>query len=692
MASWHIKQSTDERQPWVTCFLTNILLSYIQETTKGKKVIDYPALFTTFKKGFRALADPEAYLKDVNNWVPLSVHRDLLWQCETISGRKDFAYHAARAYFDPKKKQLPSLFEIIAHLLNDIRSLLLCADLWAAVQTNYLKFQAFDSPGRDLHMLAQFESSARPTVGSMHFLRGMCEGFIRLCSFINDVTCSEEVSQLQIDDVIREFPGFETFSEGNHVSIYRHGSRQSLIEAIKIPLKTEIVNLSPEFVGAVPDAVVVHPKERRIHVLTNSEETEPLRRTDAPSGYKIVKGGVLSHGTLLYSFTEGQIFNAPYSRFRFAWTERATQNRTSSSEYVSRRGVSQLLFNHLKQIKRTDMHMIEDNIENNQLTLQNIRLRREIKREYNFPGIVGQSEGIRQILTILPRVAQTDSTVIITGESGTGKELIARAIHGASGRAQGPFVSVSCATFPEHLLENELFGHVKGAFTGALAARKGLFEEAHGGTFFLDEIGEAPLPIQTKLLRVLEERSIRRLGDNRPIAVDVRILAATNRDLATAVQDKVFREDLFYRLNVIRIHLPSLRERMEDVPLLARHFLALHGQRLQRDLDGFSPAALEILTAYPFPGNVRELSNAVEQAVALAAGPRIEPHDMPEKLRHPEAAAVSPAGPKSLAAVERDQILERLQARGGNLGLVAKDLGISRTTLWRRMKEYKIET
>ena len=319
-------------------------------------------------------------------------------------------------------------------------------------------------------------------------------------------------------------------------------------------------------------------------------------------------------------------------------------------------------------------------------------LRAEVKSAFGFEGIVGQSEGIRQILTILPRVAQTDSTVIITGESGTGKELIARAIHGASGRAQGPFVSVSCATFPEHLLENELFGHVKGAFTGALAARKGLFEEAHGGTFFLDEIGEAPLPIQTKLLRVLEERSIRRLGDNRPIAVDVRILAATNRDLATAVQDKAFREDLFYRLNVIRIHLPSLRERMEDVPLLARHFLALHGQRLQRDLDGFSAAALEILTAYPFPGNVRELSNAVEQAVALAAGPRIEPHDLPEKLRHPDAVAVSPVGPKSLAAAERDQILERLQARGGNLGLVAKDLGISRTTLWRRMKEYKIET
>ncbi len=323
------------------------------------------------------------------------------------------------------------------------------------------------------------------------------------------------------------------------------------------------------------------------------------------------------------------------------------------------------------------------------------RLRVEVKSAFGFEGIVGVSGGIRQVLTMLPRAAQTDSTVLITGESGTGKELIARAVHAASRRAHGPFVSVSCAAFPENLLENELFGHVKGAFTGALAARKGLLEEAHGGTFFLDEIGEAPPAIQVKLLRVLEDRSIRRLGDNRSVPVDVRIVAATNRDLDVAVkEEKTFREDLFYRLNVIRIHLPSLRERKEDIPLLARHFLAMHCQRLQRDLTGFSPAALEILTAYDFPGNVRELANAVEQAVALTAGPMIETHDLPENLLHPEreAASSAPSPPKGLAAVELDLILERLQARRGNIGLVAKDLGISRTTLWRRMKEHKIET
>jgi len=322
-------------------------------------------------------------------------------------------------------------------------------------------------------------------------------------------------------------------------------------------------------------------------------------------------------------------------------------------------------------------------------------LRAEVKSAFGFEGIVGQSEGIRQVLTILPRVAQTDSTVLITGESGTGKELIARAIHAASRRAQGPFVSVSCAAFPEQLLENELFGHVKGAFTGALAARRGLFEEAHGGTFFLDEIGETPLAIQAKLLRVLEDRSIRRLGDNRSIPVNVRITAATNRDLEVAVREKLFREDLFYRLNVIRVHLPPLRERKEDISLLARHFLALYCQRLRRDLTGFSPAALEILTAYDFPGNIRELSNVVEQVVALAVGPMIEPPDLPEKLLRPEtkaaASASAPSRSTSLAALERDLILERLRARRGNLGLAAKDLGISRTTLWRWMKKYQIE-
>ena len=322
------------------------------------------------------------------------------------------------------------------------------------------------------------------------------------------------------------------------------------------------------------------------------------------------------------------------------------------------------------------------------------QLRAEVKNTFGFEGVIGVSEGIHRVLTPLPKIAQTESTVLITGESGTGKELIAKAVHATSRRSQGPFISVSCAAFPEQLLENELFGHVKGAFTGAVAARKGLLEEANGGTFFLDEVGEVPLTIQTKLLRILEERNIRRLGDNRPVPVNVRVIAATNRDLESAMRQNTFREDLFYRLNVIAIHLPPLRERKEDIPLLARHFLALHSKRVERDFAGFSPEALEALVAYDFPGNIRELNNVVEQAVALATGPTIELHDLSEKLFHLDLDAKpsvsSPTPPKGLAAMERDLIMERLRVHQGNLGLVAKDLGISRTTLWRRMKEYKI--
>jgi two-component system response regulator HydG len=329
------------------------------------------------------------------------------------------------------------------------------------------------------------------------------------------------------------------------------------------------------------------------------------------------------------------------------------------------------------------------------------RLRAEVQTTSGPDRIVGVSEPMRRLLANVPRVGRTESTVLITGESGTGKELVARAVHATSRRAQGPFVSVSCAALPEQLLENELFGHVKGAFTGALAARKGLLEEAHGGTFFLDEVGEAPLAIQTKLLRVLEERCIRRLGDNRSLPIDIRIVAATNCDLEAAARDKTFREDLLYRLNVIRLHMPPLRERSDDISLLARHFLALHCRQVGRTLDGIAPAALALLTRYAFPGNVRELSNVVEQAVALAAGPLIEPHDLPEHLRQPQAPAAPPragapaAGSTALehaiADVEQEQISEALRETGWNISRTALRLGISRNTLRYRIEKYGLK-
>jgi DNA-binding NtrC family response regulator len=323
-------------------------------------------------------------------------------------------------------------------------------------------------------------------------------------------------------------------------------------------------------------------------------------------------------------------------------------------------------------------------------------LRSEVVSAFGVKGIIGTSAAMRELLNVLPRVAQTDSTVLLTGESGTGKELVTRAINAASRRANRPFVSVSCAALPEQLLENELFGHVKGAFTGAQAARRGLLEEAHTGTFFLDEIGEASISIQTKLLRVLEERSLRRLGDNRSVPIDVRIIAATNRDLETAVQEKRFREDLLYRLNVIRLHLPPLRERLDDVPLLARHFLALHCERLDRRLDGFAPEVLTTLQRYSYPGNVRELINIIERAVALAPGPRIELSDLPDVLHRPapratptaEAPLPARSASETAAGNEQERLLGALRGTNWNVSRAAARLGISRNTIRYRMEKY----
>jgi len=287
----------------------------------------------------------------------------------------------------------------------------------------------------------------------------------------------------------------------------------------------------------------------------------------------------------------------------------------------------------------------------------------------------------------------TDSTVLITGESGTGKELVARAIHARSLRATKPFVSVNCAAFPEQLLESELFGHIKGAFTGAVASRKGLLEEAHGGTFFFDEVGDTPPGIQAKLLRVLEDRVIRRLGDNRPIRVDVRLLAATNRDLTAAIREKAFREDLYYRLNVVALHLPPLRVRREDIPLLAHHFLGVASRRSGKPVKGFSGEALALLQAYDYPGNIRELENAVEQAVAFTTGPVIHREELPEAFRSgPRSRGDGPApAAGTLEEMERELILRRIRELNGNLSLAARALGIGRTTLWRKMKAYRIE-
>jgi two-component system response regulator HydG len=303
-------------------------------------------------------------------------------------------------------------------------------------------------------------------------------------------------------------------------------------------------------------------------------------------------------------------------------------------------------------------------------------------------GIVTRSAAMRQLVDLARRVAKVDSTVLITGESGSGKERIARLLHEESTRAAGPFIAVNCGAITETLLESELFGHARGAFTGATQDRPGLFEAANGGTLLLDEVGEVSPAMQVKLLRALQEREIRRVGENKSRRVDVRVVAATNRDLGQGVAGGAFRQDLYYRLKVVELHVPPLRDRRDDILPLARVLLADAALRMKRKLSGLVPSAADQLLRYGWPGNVRELENAMERAVALARGSRVELEDLPEQIRHtlPKPAASDVVRP--LEDVEQEYILAALELNEGNQTRTAQQLQIGSATLYRKLKSY----
>jgi DNA-binding NtrC family response regulator len=303
-------------------------------------------------------------------------------------------------------------------------------------------------------------------------------------------------------------------------------------------------------------------------------------------------------------------------------------------------------------------------------------------------GLVVRSEAMQRVLDLALRVAKVESTALITGESGVGKERLARLIHDESLRAARPFVAVNCGAVTETLLESELFGHARGAFTGADRDRAGLFESANGGTLFLDEIGEISAGMQVKLLRALQEREVRRVGENRSRSFDVRVVAATNRDLAADVAAKTFRQDLYYRLRVIELRVPPLRDRPDDVLPLARVFLADTARRMNRKITGFTPRAADQLLRYEWPGNVRELQNAVEHAVALCQGNRIEVEDLPEELRGALPRPRITGSTRPLEDVEREYILAAVESVGGNRTRASADLGIGLATLKRKLKQY----
>ncbi|HXY38441.1 MAG TPA: sigma-54 dependent transcriptional regulator [Vicinamibacteria bacterium] len=327
--------------------------------------------------------------------------------------------------------------------------------------------------------------------------------------------------------------------------------------------------------------------------------------------------------------------------------------------------------------------------EHRSLRAENLRLKKSIETSAAPPPLLGSSAPMRQVLELVQTVAASDATVLITGESGTGKEVVARAIHAGSARRYNPMVVVNCGALPEGILESELFGHEAGAFTGARARHKGKFESAEGGTVFLDEIGEVSAKVQVELLRVLEEKKVTRLGGSAPVSVDFRTITATNRDLAAAVKEGAFREDLYWRLNVVHIHIPPLRERPEDVPVLAEHFLSRFAQSMSRKPMRFSPEALSALASYPWPGNVRELQNAIERAVVVGRDEVVQAADLPLRVtQSPQAAA---PGPGSLAEAERAHVQAVLEASGWNITRAARILDVDRVTLYNKIRRYELK-
>jgi two-component system, NtrC family, response regulator AtoC len=362
-----------------------------------------------------------------------------------------------------------------------------------------------------------------------------------------------------------------------------------------------------------------------------------------------------------------------------------------------KRGADDYIAKGRLQIDELEMR-IGRSLRNRTLEAENESLREQLDHKFGLENLVGGSPAMQEVFDLVRQVAPSRATVLIQGQSGTGKELVARAIHQLSPRARQPLVAVHCAGLPRELIESELFGHEKGAFTGAHERRTGRVEHAQGGTLFLDEIGEIDAAIQVKLLRFLGERTFERLGSNKTLTADVRLVAATNRDLAELVKAGSFREDLFFRLQVVPIQMPSLRERPEDIPLLAHHFLREFGRENGKRVNGFAPEAMECLINHPWPGNVRELRTAMEHAVVLARGSQVALRDLPASLRATRDATTETVSTPFLAAgtltvreAEKQMIIRALREAGGNRTEAAGKLGMSRRTLHRKLHTYQLE-
>jgi transcriptional regulator with GAF, ATPase, and Fis domain len=643
--------------PWVTGLLSHMVITYMEERGGGDAKVGYRSILSVVP-GFEKTADAKSVLNDIHRWFPQPVFRELVRQCEILSGRKDLGYQAAVHYFASKKAA--SLLQILARTFRDVRVALSCAGLWAPAYSNMLQIFSFEKEGWETErgIVARFDPAAKPSVAAIGLLRGNIEGFVRMCGGIAEARCQEEISQLRLQDLVEEFPGYESIDEEGRILIRERGTGRTIAEAEVVYLKSEEVIGPPA--PLVQEALPRGPERGR--VLAAEEESDPLARSEGTRAHRITRGGTLHAGNLSYTLAEGTLLGAPYSRLRCVWTSEKRVSESKPSGDLS--ALSGLLVEHLREIRKTQERALAE-------ARENLRLAQEGREAYPF-GIISRSPRMEKVFDFIRALTQVESTVLICGETGTGKELVARAIHEAGTRTDRPFGAVNCGALSESLLESELFGHEKGAFTGAISRKKGRFELADGGTLFLDEIGEISPAMQVKLLRVLQEQQFERVGGSEPIRVDVRMIAATNRDLLSMIAGGRFRQDLYYRLNVVQILLPPLRERREDIPLLVQHFLKKSAERMSKKPSGITPETMQILMGYSWPGNIRELQNVIERGVVLAPhrgwiGPDLLPTEMTAGTLRPKVSIDD-----RMADVQWSEIEEWLRKEGSLDGLLVK--------------------
>ena len=669
--------------PWITCLQSGILIRYVESRyPEQASKVDLKRVMGV-AESFQEIQDARAFLTDTSNWIPHSVFRELIKTCELASGEKDVTYQAALAYYETVKTQTPTLIETIAILLNDVESVFRSVGNWASAYTNYLQLQSFVCPdeAQTLHILSRNLPPVDPGLGNMRLVQGNLEGTAKLDPSVETATCEEVYSQLRLETLVNEFgDSYDITTKNDRITVARRSTGDVVITGRTIQLVHTLIPIKTDRIPAPhgPDEQLVATLEGQDHLsVWTAEESARSYKTHLPkqddhcTAIRIERGGTLSTGLLSTTIKAGSIYNAPYTHYRLHWTNcppRANEAASAGrSQFLTdRRAFAHQLFTHLKNLQTTHRHMLTMFLRNVELAQENIQLKQELSAQQETGGIIGKSALLLDLLSLIRTIAPSDTTVLVTGETGTGKELAARLIHQLSRRKDRRFVAVNCGALPETLLESELFGHEKGSFTGAIAQKKGKFELAEGGTLFLDEIGDISPSVQVKLLRVLQEREFQRVGGTSDLTANIRLIAATNRDLLAMMEQNQFRKDLFYRLNVIQLYVPALRERPEDIVELAQHFVRRFAEKIGKSIAGLTPDALQLCLTYKWPGNIRELENVMERAVTLAPEGKkwIAPNLLPNNLRSTTESAPSLDIAELVDRIEWGALLKTLEKSG----------------------------